>query len=285
MGTRPGWESRPMEHIRQSLGLVVAFLGLVVLVVMLAQTHTAGGALATFVCAMFLILVLVRAGRQFPLQDRHRPRMRRIEGDAGPVDVVLFRERRPMTWWFAGAWAVTAALFYVWYWHRAPILHEPPVVVLTSPEGFAYVVFAGLCVWRARWTRYFAVAADGLILRHRRIRMRIPWDDLAGAWPVTDTNIAVWGGNPRYVRFIGLMPRPRAVAPPGFAHSFGRFGHMPFLSREIGRVPAVRVDDLAAPHALLRAIRWHLARPSNPDTLLDGYEHDWEDESLGRAGG
>lgn len=268
-----------MELIRLSLGLVLGVLGLVVLAFLLAHTHTAGGALAVFVCAMFLLLGVVRAGRMFPPHDNDRPRMGRIEGDAGPVDVVLFRERRTMTWCLAGAWAVTASLFYVWYWHRAPILHESPVGVLTSPEGLAYVVFAGLCVWRARWTRCFAVASDALILRHRRICMRIPWDDLAAAWPITDLNITIWGGHPRYVRFIGLIPGPRAVAPPGFAHSFARFGHMPFLSREVGRIPAVRVDDLTAPHALLRAIRWHLARPRNPDTLYDGYEHDWVDES------
>lgn len=282
---RPGWEPRLLELIRQRMAVVLGVLGLAVLAFLLTHTRTAGGALAALVCAILLILALVRAGRLFPLQDRRRPRISRIEGDAGPVDVVLFSERRTMTWCFAGAWAVAAALFYVWYWHRAPILHDPPVVVLTSPEGLAYVMFCGLCVWRARRARHFAVASDALILRYRRIRMRIPWDDLAEAWSITEMNITVWGGRPGYVRFIELIPRPRAVAPPGFTRSFAPFGQMLFLSREIGRVPAVRVDELAAPHALLRAIHWHLARPRTSDTLIEGYEHDWVDEGPGSPPG
>lgn len=267
-----------MEYARGLVGVVVSVLGLTVLGLLLAHTYTAGGALIVLFCAVFLMLSVVRGTRLFPLQDRRRPRIGQIEGGAGPVDAVLFCERYAMTWCWAGAWTLAATVFYVGYLHQAQVMHVSPVLVLTSPVGLAFLVFAGLCVWRARRARYFAVTSDALMLRHRRIRTHIPWDDIAEAWPITDMAVNLAGAYPRYVRFIGLIPRPQAVAPPGFSASFRRFGGMPFLSREIGNVPALKVDDLAAPQALLRAIRWHVTRPHTPGTLIDGYESDWADE-------
>ena len=79
-------------------------------------------------------------------------------------------------------------------------------------------------------------------------------------------------------RSIVLIPAPAAVAAPRFARVIRRFGRVRFLSREIGTVPMIDVDQLAAPSALLRAVRWHLARPRTPDTLDRGLR-------VGLAGG
>jgi hypothetical protein len=279
---RDGWEPEGWERRQWWRKIVVGVVFLAACVVALvAWSSTLSGTLFGVFCVVFGGLGLLAVAMRYPGRAYGRPRIARLGDGTGPVDAVRFGARRAMVWCAAGACVLMAAAVFGALAYRARIHGLPPVSgTLGGPGavfGYLFLALCALPVWAARMTRFVAVTPDALVLAHRRARVRVPWDHVAEARPVAEQGLAPMGHTVQRTttRSIALIPYAHAVAAPEFLRVVRRFGGIRFLSRELGRVPMIDVDTLADPYALLRAVRWHLARPYTPDTLIEGYERGW----------
>lgn len=287
MGIQDGWETQAWERRQwwRKLVLMAVFL-MACLWALLAWSQTLPGGLLGVFCVLFAALAVVTLVLRRPGAAYGRPAIGRVDDGTGPVDAVRFGARRVFIWCATAACSVMAAVVFAALAYRADV-HGLPLVsgTLAGPGavfGYLFLLLGGLGVWSARMTRFVAVTPEALVLAYRKARVRVPWDDLVGARPVQEQGLAPAGHTVerKMTRSIALIPAPAAVAAPQFARVIRRFGGVRFLSRVIGPVPMIDVEQLAAPYALLRAVRWHLARPRTPDTLIEGYESGWSEEPV-----
>lgn len=296
MGPRDGWEPEYWERHRWSVRVTFAVLGILVALMVLVSRPpslvlVAFAALSLVLAVLAVTALLLR----YPGRAYGRPVATRVDDGTGPVDAVRFGTRRAVRWCAAGAFVVMAAVVFGILAYRART-HGLPLAsgVLLGPGregiapgvpalfGYFLLLVAGvLVVVTVRVTRFVAVTPHALVLAYRTARARVPWDHIAEARPVGEPGIATPAGylvERTIRRSIMLIPYAEAVPAPELAGLLRRFGGVRFLSPAAGYVPLISVAGLVAPSALLRAVRWHMARPHTPDALIDGYEARWRVE-------
>lgn len=264
--------------------LRAVFLALCVWVLIAGSRSYSGIVIGAF-CVLFAVLYQLDVVLRRPGREHGRPVIARVDDGTGPVEAVRFGPRRALLRCVTGACFVMAAVLFGTLAVRARAygLSLLPGTALGPAAALGYLLLiAGACMaWATRRTRFIAVTADALVLAHRKTRVRVPWDDIAEARPVTTRGRGTTVDRTRRkaTRSIALRPYAHAVAVPEFAPVILRFGGVRFLSQEAGAVPAIDVDGLVAPYALLRAVRWHLTHPHTRDALMEGYERGWRTEN------
>lgn len=277
-----GWDTEAWERRQwwRKLVTMIVFLALCV-AGLLGWSRSLSGTVFAVFCIVFAGLGVLGLVLRRPGVVHGRPVAGRIDDGTGPVDAVRFGSPRALSWCLTGALFLMAVVMCAALasWARANDVPVAHAFIVGPGAVFAYVfaVLGLVMVWVARMTRFVAVTPDALVLAFRGSRVRVPWDDIVDARPVREQGLTPAGHTVqrKMTRSIALLPAPTAVAAPAFARVIRRFGGVRFLSREIGAVPMIDVDQLAAPPALLRAVRWHLSRPHTLDTLIEGHATDW----------